>query len=285
MPGVLLRTGCGRLDGRAASADQPEFPYTAYVSIDDAYVRSGPGKRYYPTDKLVRGNAVEIFRQDPGGWLAIRPPRKSFSWVPASMLQPTKNHLAVVTGDRVASRVGSRLNDSHNVVQVRLERGEEVEILAAEAHTVNGQQELWCKIAPPSGEFRWIYGRFVDRTRPARIAPSIVSDPPPLQSSASSSLSAPRETNAVGSDAFDANLTAVDLALSATVVQEMSTWRFDNLRAAGGACIAAVKRPTSAIGPANCSSASPDSKTSSAAARPLPVSTAGSTAADCNSRR
>jgi hypothetical protein len=32
-----------------------------------------------------------------------------------------------------------------------------------------------------------------------------------------------------GLDAFDSNLTAVDLALSATVVQEMSTWRFDDL--------------------------------------------------------
>ena len=150
----------------AARAQQPEFPYTAYVSIDAAYVRSGPGKHYYPTDKLVRGNAVEVYRQDPGGWLAIRPPRGSFSWVPASQLQPTKHHLATVTGDRVASRVGSKLDESHDVVQVRLERGEEVEIISAEPITVDGQQELWCKISPPSGEFRWIYGKFVDRNQP-----------------------------------------------------------------------------------------------------------------------
>jgi hypothetical protein len=212
-------------------ADQPDFPYTAYVSIDDAYVRSGPGKHYYPTDKLVRGDAVEVYRQDPGGWLAIRPPHKSFSWVPASRLQPTRKHLAIVTGDRVASHVGSRLDESRDVVQVRLERGEEVEIIAAEPITVDGQQELWCKIAPPSGEFRWIYGKFVDRTQPAPMPPEIVREPigtPPSTNGAPTYSPAP-DVSAASSDAFDSVLIAVDLALSATVVQDMSTWRFDDL--------------------------------------------------------
>lgn len=217
-----------------ALADQPDFPYTAYVSIDDAYVRSGPGKHYYPTDKLVRGDAVEVYRQDPGGWLAIRPPLKSFSWVPASKLQPTKKHLAIVTGDRVASHVGSRLDESRDVVQVRLERGEEVEIIAAEPITVDGQQELWCKIAPPSGEFRWIYGKFVDRDPPPVApppAPVIVREPigdrPPT--AGAPTYSPAPEVSAAGSDAFESVLIAVDLALSATVVQDMSTWRFDDL--------------------------------------------------------
>ena len=45
---------------------------------------SGPGKNYYPTDKLHKGEKVEIYRHDPGGWCAIKPPRQSFSWVSAS---------------------------------------------------------------------------------------------------------------------------------------------------------------------------------------------------------
>ena len=126
----------------------------------------------------MRGDAVEVYCEDPGGWLAIRPPAKSFSWVPADALQPTKDKLAVVTGDRVASHVGSRVGDSHNVIQVRLERGEEVEIVAAEAVTTDGRQELWCKISPPSGEFRWIYGRFIDRTKPVPVAPIVASISP-----------------------------------------------------------------------------------------------------------
>ncbi|HEX3999494.1 MAG TPA: SH3 domain-containing protein [Pirellulales bacterium] len=228
--GVYCTTAILGWTTAGARADQPEFPYTAYVSIDDAYVRSGAGKRYYPTDKLVRGDAVEVYRQDPGGWLAIRPPRKSFSWVPADVLQPTKNHLAIVAGDRVASHVGSRLNESRGVVQVRLERGEEVEIVAAEPLTINGQQELWCKIAPPSGEFRWIYGRFVDRIRPPPVVPSIAVEPlAPATPATAKPFVAPSDNAGANSDAFDSNLMAVDLALSAAVVQEMATWRFDDL--------------------------------------------------------
>lgn len=237
---ALAALGCTVATGLfavAARADQPEFPYTAYVCIDNAYVRSGPGKHYYPTDKLKRGNAVEVYRQAPGGWLAIRPPRKSFSWVPASSLQPTQGRLGVLIGDRVASHIGSRLNDSLSAVQVWLERGEQVEILAAEPLSVNGEQSLWCKIAPPSGEFRWIYGKFVDRSRPAPSVPFVALEPlapappPPVETSALAPDAAtlPAYSGPIASDSFDAHLTAVDLALSATVVQQMSTWRFDDL--------------------------------------------------------
>src|SRR5262249_47385266 len=84
----------------AFSAEQ--FPYTAYCNSDDIYVRSGPGKNYYPTEKLSKGAAVEIYRHDPGGWYAIRPPEGSFSWVPADALKPTGNGLAVVVKDRTS---------------------------------------------------------------------------------------------------------------------------------------------------------------------------------------
>ena len=57
--GVLLCAGLSTL----VRAD--EFPYTAYVAADDVYVRSGPGKNYYPTSKLQRGDEVQIYRHDP----------------------------------------------------------------------------------------------------------------------------------------------------------------------------------------------------------------------------
>ena len=102
---------------------------------------------------------VEIYRHDPGGWYAIRPPRGSFSWVPARLLQPTTGHLATVNGDRVVSRVGSRFSDVRDVIQVRLDRGEEVEIIEIKTLMTGGQSEQWCKIAPPAGEFRWVFGK------------------------------------------------------------------------------------------------------------------------------
>ena len=111
------------------STAEPALPYNAYVTADDVYVRSGPGENYYPTDKLKAGTEVEVYRHDPGGWFAIRPPKDSFSWVSSRHLQLDGNHLATVTDEHVAARVGSRMSDTRDVIQVRLHKGEAVEVL------------------------------------------------------------------------------------------------------------------------------------------------------------
>lgn len=152
---------------RLAAAAPPEFPYRAYITSDEVYIRSGPGQDYYPTDKLNTGNVVEVYRHDPGGWYAIRPPKGSFSWVSAKFLEMGKDGLATVTGDRVAARVGSRFSEIRDVIQVRLERGELIEVLDAGRPAAGEQTDPWCKIAPPSGEFRWVYGKYVDPDFPA----------------------------------------------------------------------------------------------------------------------
>lgn len=142
-------------------ADRP-FPYKAYVVSEDVYVRSGPGKNYYPTQKLKVGQEVEVHRHDPGGWYAIKPPEGSFTWVSGRYLQKKGKGLAAVTGDRVAARVGSQLSDIRDVIQVRLERGEVVEILEEKQFASGSEAGMWYKIGPPSGEFRWVFGKFVD---------------------------------------------------------------------------------------------------------------------------
>src|SRR5690349_13195071 len=58
-------------------------PYEARVIVSGAQVQSGPGDNYYATDNLNQGDAVEVYREKPGGWLAIRPPEGSYSWVAA----------------------------------------------------------------------------------------------------------------------------------------------------------------------------------------------------------
>ena len=159
--GVLI---CASL---SAAVRAEGFPYTAYVTSDDVYVRSGPGKNYYPTSKLQRGNAVEIYRHDPGGWYAIRPPESSFSWISGRYLEPAEDGIAVVIGDRVMARVGSTLSDIRDVIQVRLYRDEEVEVLEAKRFGNGPGAQTWYKISPPSGEFRWVFGKFIDRDPPA----------------------------------------------------------------------------------------------------------------------
>ena len=160
---ACIVTAGTRYAGSAAAAEEM-FPYRAYITADDVYVRSGPGENYYPTDKLKAGTEVEVYRHDPGGWFAIRPPKGSFSWVSSHHVRLDGDNLATVTADRVVSRVGSRLNDSRDVFQVHLHKGEVVEVLAADRNerVAENGASAWYKIAPPAGEFRWVPGRYVD---------------------------------------------------------------------------------------------------------------------------
>ena len=137
---ALLACIAAAATGSAGGAE-PTFPYKAYITADDVYVRSGPGENYYPTDKLKAGTEVEVYRHDPGGWFAIRPPKDSFSWVSSRHLQLDGNNLATVTDERVAARVGSRMSDTRDVIQVRLHKGEVVEVLEPRAGSGPGRRQ------------------------------------------------------------------------------------------------------------------------------------------------
>ena len=71
----------------ATIAAAEDFPYTAYIAADKTDVVAGPGHRFYATDRLSRGTKVEIYREEASGWLAIRPPDGSFSWMPAEFVE------------------------------------------------------------------------------------------------------------------------------------------------------------------------------------------------------
>ena len=236
------------------------FPYKACVVVDDVYLRSGPGQNYYPTDKLKRGQEVEVYRHDPGGWCAIRPVDGSFTWVSGRYLKPTDDNLAVVTEDGVSARVGSRFSAIREVVQVRLQKGEVVAILEPPPRGAGWGENAWFKIAPPSGEFRWVSAKYLDANYPR----DGVRKAPPAEKHAHeraaeeaaetpSSSSAPAATVATtGSDAgeaagepsrtrsskprsltaeeYRAELERIDLELSVMVIEEPTVWSFDLLR-------------------------------------------------------
>ena len=230
-----------------APADEATLPYKAYVTADDVYVRSGPGQSYYPTEKLKAGQEVEVYRHDPGGWRAIRPPEGSFSWVSGRFLKPGVDNLAVVTEDRVAARVGSRFSDCRNVVQVRLHQAEVVEVLEKK-QSANGT--VWYKIAPPSGEFRWVFGKYVDAQRSAGVRktgdnerPAVASRPDPAADSEADSVvpsdpangadgpfHRPAEPREMSPEEYRAKLDQIDLELATMVVEEPTVWSFDELR-------------------------------------------------------
>ncbi|NQU22282.1 MAG: SH3 domain-containing protein [Candidatus Nealsonbacteria bacterium] len=232
-----------------ASGDDATLPYTAYVTSDDVYVRSGPGQSYYPTEKLKAGQEVEVYRHDPGGWYAIRPPEGSFSWVSGRYLKPGVDNLAVVVDDRVAARVGSRFSDVRDVVQVRLHQAEVVEVLEKKP---GPNASIWYKIAPPSGEFRWVFGKYVKADRPTdgvrktSAAESLAASPaeadPAMDYAAVTPAASdpadgadgpfhrPTEPREMSPEEYQAALNQIDLELATMVVEEPTVWTFDALR-------------------------------------------------------
>ncbi|MEN6558165.1 MAG: SH3 domain-containing protein [Thermoguttaceae bacterium] len=238
----------------------PTFPYKAGIVADDVYVRSGPGQSYYPTDKLRRGQQVEVYRHDPGGWCAIRPIDGSFTWVSGRFLKPTENNLAVVTEDNVSARVGSRFSDVRDVVQVRLRKGEVVELLNPPSRGTSWTENAWFKIAPPSGEFRWVSAKYLDRDYPRdgmrktpqerefsgrgaaedRAEPLDPSGPPRIPAAAlgdgyageSDREPMPRRGRArsLTPEEYEAELQRIELELSVMAAQTPDHWSFDAMR-------------------------------------------------------
>src|SRR3954469_3111122 len=113
---LSVLVACAQTDWAAADSS----PYEARVVVGSAPVQSGPGENFYPTDTLAQGDTVEVYREKPGGWLAIRPPAGSYSWILGSDLHRKDGDLAEIVKEDAASRIGSRLSDKHNPAQVRL---------------------------------------------------------------------------------------------------------------------------------------------------------------------
>jgi hypothetical protein len=140
-----------------------EFPFEGYVAADSAEIASGPGRRFYVTGKVPRGTKVEVYREDDAGWLAIRPPEGSFSWLPAEHVEEIDDGVGKV---RSAAEcwIGTTIEQvPQHKSQVSLKAGELIEIIdRKQVKTADGKEE-WLKIAPPAGEFRFIHSRDVSR--------------------------------------------------------------------------------------------------------------------------
>lgn len=241
-PLVAIFFSCFALLPSAANAD-PTFPYKTTVITEDVYVRSGPGQDYYPTDKLKRGQEVEVYRHDPGGWCAIRPVDGSFTWVSGRFLKPTSRTLAEVTEEGVAARVGSRFSNTRDVIQVRLRKGEVVEVIEAPADDARGASQ-WYKIAPPSGEFRWVSNKYLDaeyprdgyRHRTAEGQEPSADDRTagPTRrhddSAGESFLERSARPRSFTQAEFQAEIERIELELSVMVIDNPTTWSFDELR-------------------------------------------------------
>jgi hypothetical protein len=151
----------------AAPAVRP--PDVRFVITDTAEVRCGPSLQMYPTNVLRKGDKVEVQVEGTTGWLAIRPPRGSFSWVNTRFLQAVGPgqpiHVVAPEGAVAEVVVGSSLKrDRPDVIGTRLQRGAQVRAIGPGLTDRDGG---WLPIEPPPGEVRYIPAQAVAKTPPA----------------------------------------------------------------------------------------------------------------------
>jgi SH3-like domain-containing protein len=146
-------------------------PVPAYITVQHAQpkirsvhtnkglVRSGPADRYYVTQTLRRGSQVEVYMETSDGWSAIRPPSGSHNWIPSHVayLLPGGKTAEIIEQDSPAW-IGSESPDQSDFMwQIALAKTQQVSVLGEETQVNDdGKKQLWYRIAPPQGEFRWM---------------------------------------------------------------------------------------------------------------------------------
>jgi hypothetical protein len=154
----------------AQAPSAPKGPDVRYVIRQGAEVRSGPStaSQFYVTNHLAVGEAVEVVQERPDGWLAIRPPKESFSWINTRFLQhivPNQDNWVVVReGVEVPVLIGSALRkDKPTVIGAHVQRGTQVRSIGQPKADEEGN---WMPIAPPPGEVRFLRVETVSRVPP-----------------------------------------------------------------------------------------------------------------------
>jgi len=159
---------------------QHEKPRIRSVHTLQAVVRSGPSDKNYPTSTLKQGAVVDVYLETSDGWSGIRPPSGSHGWIPASVayLLPGAK-AAEIKDDETPAWIGSDANDVSDFQwQVALKKSQQVVVLGEETHVnEDGSKQLWYRIAPPQGEFRWIKSSHLSDELPPVESKSIASAP------------------------------------------------------------------------------------------------------------
>jgi len=157
-PALMLGAFVGVfVTGLPGQAQAP--PDVRVINVTEVLVRSGPSDKFYPTSRLAQGERVVVVPQPPdalqAGWLAIKPPRGSFSWINQRFVEVIVPGTGKVVADTpIPVLVGSsESKDEPTKEGIKATRGSQVIILDKANYTDRG---VWLPILPQPGEVRYI---------------------------------------------------------------------------------------------------------------------------------
>ena len=191
---ALVSVGFARQSAAASGGSQvvdtSSFPYTAEITSDDVYVRSGPGTNFYHCGKLKTGDKVKVVDKQ-FSWSRVVPPAGSFSWISMQYvtIAPGDPSVGTVTGDNVRVYAGSDYVKPlySTTLQGKLSKGEKVKLLGE-------QMDDYYKIDPPPFAYLWVSTNF---TKPVP-EPVTTPAPPTLTPVTKVEPNEPSDANAPG---------------------------------------------------------------------------------------
>ncbi|MCZ2341709.1 MAG: SH3 domain-containing protein [Bacteroidales bacterium] len=137
-------------------------PRRGQVVADSTTLRSGPSEQMPETGSLYRGATVEIDHEEPGGWLAIQPPRGQVSWINHLHVGPApgqsgevlpRNMIVHADPETVIAIGRAGLDHPLDVRRTKIADGTIVLVIG---NTIDHAGSHWLPIEPPFGDFRYI---------------------------------------------------------------------------------------------------------------------------------
>jgi hypothetical protein len=222
----------------AATCGAQQFPYTAALN-QRAAIYAEAGEKHAPAAQLEAGTSVEVYRRD-GDWLAIRPPEGSFSWVQAADVESTPQPNVVrVSKPDATSFVGHAGSEQRTCWQIQLKQGELLQALD-DVESLS-PAPLWKRIAPPSGEFRYVHVKHVETSATPPVdssvqlagwtqrsdssnAPSGASGAKPQAEASIAAIPSASVMPLSAVDPVTARLNQIEQQLTAMLAQPATTW-------------------------------------------------------------
>ena len=175
----LVSIGFAQQSGSSQEVDTSSFPYSAVITGDDVYVRSGPGTNFYHCGKLKTGDKVKVVGKQ-FSWSRIVPPAGSFSWISLQYvtIDATDPKVGTVTGENVRVYAGSDYVKPlySTTLQGKLSKGEKVKLLGE-------QMDDYYKIAAPPFAYLWVSTNFTKAIPEPVKAPPVAPIPAPILTS------------------------------------------------------------------------------------------------------
>ncbi|NBO92104.1 MAG: SH3 domain-containing protein [Planctomycetia bacterium] len=153
------------------------------VKADVADVRAGQSDKFYVTNRLRRGTKVEIIEECPGGWLKIKPPLGSFSYINVRFLDriaSNQPNYAVVAlkNQLIPVFIGSEIlsNRRPDIAGARLKEGTQVVSIGPPLQDAEG---YWMPIEPPPSEVRYLLAAALESSATGTTFTAAASTPVP----------------------------------------------------------------------------------------------------------